>query len=77
MAININNCLLRHNNTLARIYFPLLVPECFPIEPIETEIQEAKDDFVDAVSKILEKLTPTRRPTPRRRSPSPCDDWMR
>ena len=55
MAININNCSLRHNNTRARIYFPLLVPECFLIEPTETETKKAMDDFVDVMAKILEE----------------------
>ncbi|MBI0401867.1 aminomethyl-transferring glycine dehydrogenase subunit GcvPB, partial [Cyclobacterium marinum] len=37
------------------IYFPLLVPECFLIEPTETETKEAMDDFIDAMAKILEE----------------------
>ena len=37
------------------IYFRLLVPECFLIEPTETETKEAMDDFIDAMAKILEE----------------------
>ncbi len=33
-------------------YFPLLVPECFLIEPTETEAKSALDGFVDAMIKI-------------------------
>ncbi|MES1938533.1 glycine dehydrogenase subunit 2, partial [Salinisphaera hydrothermalis C27AD] len=34
------------------IYFPLLVPECFLIEPTETESRETLDGFVDAMVAI-------------------------
>ncbi len=33
-------------------YFPLLVPECFLIEPTESEAQDALDGFVDAMIAI-------------------------
>ena len=33
-------------------YFPLLVPECFLIEPTETEARESLDAFIDAMIKI-------------------------
>lgn len=33
-------------------YFPLLVPECFLIEPTETETKAALDEFVSAMCKI-------------------------
>ena len=33
-------------------YFPLLVPECFLIEPTETEAKDALDGFIDAMAKI-------------------------
>ena len=33
-------------------YFPLLVPECFLIEPTETEAMDALDGYVDAMVKI-------------------------
>lgn len=35
------------------IYFPLLVPECFLIEPTETESKQTLDDFIDTMVKIL------------------------
>ena len=33
-------------------YFPLIVPECFLIEPTETESKEVLDGFIEAMSKI-------------------------
>jgi len=33
-------------------YFPLLVPECFLIEPTETEAREELDRFIDAMKEI-------------------------
>ncbi|HIE56594.1 MAG TPA: aminomethyl-transferring glycine dehydrogenase subunit GcvPB, partial [Chromatiaceae bacterium] len=36
-------------------YFPLLVPECFLIEPTETEAKEDLDAFVEAMVEILEE----------------------
>ena len=33
-------------------YFPLLVPECFLIEPTETEAKDALDGFIEAMVKI-------------------------
>jgi len=36
-------------------YFPLLVPECFLIEPTETEAKEALDGFIEAMVKIQEE----------------------
>ena len=33
-------------------YFPLLVPECFLIEPTETETQDELDGFIAAMIKI-------------------------
>ena len=33
-------------------YFPLLVPECFLIEPTETETKEELDGFVTAMQEI-------------------------
>ncbi len=34
-------------------YFPLLIPECFLIEPTETETREELDGFIDAMIRIL------------------------
>ena len=36
-------------------YFPLMVPECFLIEPTETETKEELDGFVDAMVQIREE----------------------
>ncbi len=36
-------------------YFPLLIPECFLIEPTETESREELDRYVDALIAILEE----------------------
>jgi glycine dehydrogenase subunit 2 len=36
-------------------YFPLLVPECFLIEPTETESKEELDGFVAAMTEIAEE----------------------
>ena len=36
-------------------YFPLLVPECFLIEPTETESIDALDNFIEAMIKIREE----------------------
>ena len=36
-------------------YFPLLVPECFLIEPTETESKQELDNFVDILIGILKE----------------------
>ena len=36
-------------------YFPLLIPECFLIEPTETESKQELDNFVDAMAEILQE----------------------
>jgi glycine dehydrogenase subunit 2 len=36
-------------------YFPLLVPECFLIEPTETECKEELDGFIEALIKIKDE----------------------
>lgn len=37
-------------------YFPLLVPECFLVEPTETETKQEMDGFVDALKKIRQEM---------------------
>jgi glycine dehydrogenase subunit 2 len=37
------------------VYFPLLVPECFLIEPTETESKEELDGFIQAFTEILDE----------------------
>ncbi len=53
-ALDIAKRLLDYNQHAPTIYFPLLVPQCFLIEP--TEIKEAIDDFIDATAKILQEF---------------------
>jgi glycine dehydrogenase subunit 2 len=36
-------------------YFPLIVPECWLIEPTETETKQVLDDFIDALANIKEE----------------------
>ncbi len=38
------------------IYFPLLVPECFLIEPTETESKETLDRFLEAMRQIAREI---------------------
>ena len=52
-ALDIAKRLLDYNQHAPTIYFPLLVPECFLIEPTETK--EAMDGFIGAMAKILEE----------------------
>lgn len=40
-------------------YFPLLIPECFLIEPTETESKDEIDRFVDAMIKIRQEAEET------------------
>lgn len=54
-ALDLAKRLLDYNQHAPTIYFPLLVPECFLIEPTETESKEALDEFVDAMAKILQE----------------------
>ena len=47
--------LLDHGYHAPTTYFPLLVPECFLIEPTETESKEILDGFAEALGRILEE----------------------
>jgi glycine dehydrogenase subunit 2 len=47
--------LLDHGFHAPTIYFPMLVPECFLIEPTETESKETLDAFADAMAAIWEE----------------------
>jgi glycine dehydrogenase subunit 2 len=40
-------------------YFPMLVPECFLIEPTETETKEALDGFIQAMEEIAREARTT------------------
>jgi len=52
-AMDFAKRLLDHGHHAPTTYFPLLVPECFLIEPTETEALDALDSFVDAMVQIL------------------------
>ncbi len=52
-AMDFAKRLLDHGYHAPTTYFPLLVPECFLIEPTETEAKDALDGFVDAMAEIL------------------------
>lgn len=51
-AMDFAKRLLDHGFHAPTTYFPLLVPECFLIEPTETEAMDALDGFVEAMAKI-------------------------
>ena len=52
-AMDMAKRLLDYNQHAPTTYFPLLVPECFLIEPTETETKEALDEFVAAMENIM------------------------
>lgn len=54
-AMDVAKRLLDYGFHAPTTYFPLLVPECLLIEPTETESKETLDQFIDAMSKILEE----------------------
>lgn len=54
-ALDIAKRLLDYKFHAPTMYFPLLIPECFLIEPTETESKETLDTFVDAMTSILEE----------------------
>ncbi len=51
-AMDFAKRLLDHGYHAPTTYFPLLVPECFLVEPTETEAMDALDGFVEAMKKI-------------------------
>jgi glycine dehydrogenase subunit 2 len=51
-AMDFAKRLLDYNYHAPTTYFPLLVPECFLIEPTETETKQEMDGFIDAMIKI-------------------------
>ena len=51
-AMDFAKRLLDHGYHAPTTYFPLLVPECFLVEPTETEAMDALDGFVEAMTKI-------------------------
>ncbi|UWN49845.1 putative glycine dehydrogenase (decarboxylating) subunit 2 [Alcanivorax sp. ALC70] len=74
-AMDIAKRLLDYNQHAPTAYFPLLVPECFLIEPTETETKEALDDFVAAMEKILDEANNDPELVTKAPSPSPCAGW--
>ena len=54
-AMDIAKRLLDYGYHAPTTYFPLLVPECFLIEPTETEAPDELDGFIAALVKILEE----------------------
>ena len=55
-ALDFAKRLLDYGIHAPTMYFPLLVPECLLIEPTETESKETLDDFIQAMSDILNEL---------------------
>lgn len=55
-AMDIAKRLLDYGVHAPTTYFPLLVPECFLIEPTETESRETLDAFVNAMVSVLEEV---------------------
>ena len=51
-AMDFAKRLLDYNYHAPTTYFPLLVPECFLIEPTETETKQEMDGFIEAMIKI-------------------------
>ncbi len=58
-AMDFAKRLLDYGQHAPTTYFPLLVPECFLIEPTETESRETLDGFVEAMVKIREEAAQT------------------
>lgn len=55
-AMDIAKRLLDYGYHAPTTYFPLLVPECFLIEPTETEAKHEIDGFIDALITILKEV---------------------
>ncbi len=55
IAMDVAKRLLDKGYHAPTVYFPLLVPECFLIEPTETETKHELDGFVDAVVEIFKE----------------------
>ena len=54
-AMDVAKRLLDKGHHAPTVYFPLLVPECFLIEPTETESKQELDSFIGAFVEILEE----------------------
>lgn len=58
-AMDIAKRLLDYGFHAPTTYFPLLIPECFLIEPTETESKQEIDGFIDALTAILKEVKET------------------
>ncbi len=58
-AMDFAKRLLDYGHHAPTTYFPLLVPECFLIEPTETESRETLDGFVEAMVQIRQEASHT------------------
>lgn len=54
-AMDVAKRLLDKGHHAPTVYFPLLVPECFLIEPTETESKQELDSFISAFTEILDE----------------------
>lgn len=54
-ALDFAKRLLDYGVHAPTVYFPLLIPECFLIEPTETESKETLDAFVQVMAAILQE----------------------
>ncbi len=55
IAMDVAKRLLDKGYHAPTTYFPLLVPECFLIEPTETESKQELDGFIEAMEEIIEE----------------------
>jgi glycine dehydrogenase subunit 2 len=55
-AMDIAKRLLDYGYHAPTTYFPLLIPECFLIEPTETESKQTLDAFADALIAIMQEI---------------------
>lgn len=55
-ALDVAKRLLDKGFHAPTIYFPLLVPECFLIEPTETESKQTLDSFIGAMREIWDEI---------------------
>jgi glycine dehydrogenase subunit 2 len=58
-ALDISKRLIDYGFHPPTNYFPLIVPECFMIEPTETETKETLDEFCDALIAICKEAVET------------------
>ncbi len=59
IAMDVAKRLLDKGYHAPTTYFPLLVPECFLIEPTETESKQELDGFIEAMAEIMQESRQT------------------